>query len=241
MDVIDEDQPQAAAVTEAIRAGAVEVLTTRLSIQPGLAQARILDGEGVGRTLLHVATDWPGHWPNVARTIHALVDAGADVDAPVTHPDGRSPETALHWAASADDVVALDALLDRGANIEAPGAVITGGTAMSDAVIFRQWAAARRLLERGATTTYWQAAGLGLTERVIEHLTADPDSTPDDVTNAFWNACRGGQRETAERLLAFGPRLTWVGPDGDDARAAAAKGGCEEVVAWLDSVRAGRG
>lgn len=31
-----------------------------------------------------------------------------------------APETAFHWAASSDDVVVLDALLDHGADIEAP-------------------------------------------------------------------------------------------------------------------------
>lgn len=30
------------------------------------------------RSLLHVATDWPGHFPNVASTIATLVEAGAD-------------------------------------------------------------------------------------------------------------------------------------------------------------------
>jgi len=60
------------------------------------------------------------------------------------------------------DVAVLDALLDGGADIEAPGAVFTGGTPMSDAVVFAQWKAARRLLERGACTTFSQAAALGL-------------------------------------------------------------------------------
>ena len=60
-----------------------------------------------------------------------------------------SPETAPHWAASSDDVIVLDALLEHGADIEATGAVFTDGTAMSDAVVFAQWRAARRLLDRG--------------------------------------------------------------------------------------------
>ncbi len=76
----------------------------------------------------------------------------------------------FHWAASSDDVEVLDALLEGGADIETPGAVFTGGTAMSDAVVFAQWKAARRLLERGAKTTFWQAAGLGLLGRVREIL-----------------------------------------------------------------------
>jgi len=59
--------------------------------------------------LLHVATDWPGHFPHVSASIAALVEAGADVNARF---HGPHEETPLHWAASSADVAALDALLD---------------------------------------------------------------------------------------------------------------------------------
>jgi ankyrin repeat protein len=105
--------------------------------------------------------DWPGHIPNGARTVAALIAAGAEANAPPIHSSHAAhEETPLHWAASSDDVAVLDALLDGGADIEAPGAVFTGGTPMSDAVVLAQWHAARRLLERGAQTTIWQAAAL---------------------------------------------------------------------------------
>jgi len=78
------------------------------------------------RTLLLVATDWLGHFPNVRGTIAALVDVAAP-------SIGDHTETPLHWAASSDDIEALDALLDVGANIEARGAVIGGGTPLADA------------------------------------------------------------------------------------------------------------
>ena len=93
----------------------------------------------MSRTLLHAATDWPGHFPNNPATVRALVAAGADVDARFTGPHRETP---LHWAASSDDVEVLDALLDAGADIEADGAVIAGGTPLTDAVAFGQWAAA---------------------------------------------------------------------------------------------------
>src|SRR5205807_5308699 len=86
-----------------------------------------------------------------------LIAHGADVNARFT---GSHTETPLHWAASNDDLAALDALLDHGADIEAPGAVIGGGTPLADAVAFGQWQAARRLVERGARTTLWQAVAL---------------------------------------------------------------------------------
>jgi uncharacterized protein len=130
---IPADDARAVAIVAAIQSGEVETLHRRLRDDPDLAAARVVDGRGVARTLLHIVADWPGHFPNGSRTVAILVAAGADVNAGVTHPGpGGSPETALHWAASSDDVAVLDALLDTGAEIEAPGAVFTGGTPMSE-------------------------------------------------------------------------------------------------------------
>jgi len=211
--------------TEAIRAGDVASVQQLLGENPGLAGARV-DGS---RTLLHVVTDWPGHLPDAGATIAALVAAGADVDARFA---GSHTETPLHWAASSDDVEALDALLDAGADIEAPGAVIAGGTPMADAVAFGQWAAARRLLERGARTNLWQAAALGLLDRVREELAAGGHAR-EDLDNALWCAAHGGQREAAELLLEHGADPTWVGHDELTAADAAERSGADELAAWL--------
>ena len=75
---------------------------------------------------------------------------------------GARAETALHWAASSDDLALLDALLDAGANIEARGAVIGGGTPIADATAFGQWRAAERLLERGACSNLFESSVMGL-------------------------------------------------------------------------------
>ena len=201
----------------------------------GLATARIVDADGTSRTLLHVAADWPGHFPNGATTVAVLIAAGADVNQAVTHTNPhRSPETPLHWAASSDDVAVLDALVDGGADLEAPGAVFTGGTPMSDAVVFAQWRAARRLLERGARTTIWQAAGLGLLERVKGYCASSPQSG-DQITNSFWHACRGGQQETAEYLLDRGADLNWIGHGRKTPLQVAQESGVEGLVNWLRS------
>ena len=72
---------------------------------------------------------------------------------PERHPILRiatASETPLHWAASSNDVVAIDALLDLGADIEATVEIVRGGAPFSDAVVFANWEAARRIVERGA-------------------------------------------------------------------------------------------
>jgi ankyrin repeat protein len=127
----------------------------------------------------------------------------------------------------------IDVLLDHGANIEAHGSVIGGGTPMSDAVAFGQWQAARRLVERGARTTLWQAAALGLMDRVDEYFKAVTPPTPDEITNAFWCACHGGQRAAAEYLLDRGANLNWVGYDKLSPLDAANRSGAAPLVQWL--------
>jgi uncharacterized protein len=231
---IPADDPRAVAVVSTIRNGDVDALQRVLNDDPALATTRIVDECGVGRTLLHVVADWPGHFPNGARTAAVLIQAGADVNAPLMPADQKGvAETPLHWAASSDDVAVLDALLDGGADIEAGGAVFTVGTAMSDAVVFAQWKAARRLLERGAQTTIWQAAALGLLDRVREHFAGGTPPSAHDTTNAFWHACRGGQQEVAEYLLAAGADLNWIGHDHKTPLQVARDSGNEDLIAWL--------
>lgn len=210
-------------MVDAIRTGDTRRLSDLLRADPALVKVRP-DG---ARTMLHIATDWPGHFPNVASTIHLLSEAGADPDAPF---NGAHCETPLHWAASSGDLDALTALLDAGASIESPGSVIGGGTPLAGAVAFAQWSAARCLVERGAKSNLWQAAALGLHGEVERLL---PAAAPDTVTNAFWCACHGGQRGTAEMLLAAGADLNWVGHDGLTPLDAARRSGAESLAAWL--------
>ncbi|MGW8783953.1 ankyrin repeat domain-containing protein [Streptomyces sp. NPDC055796] len=171
--ILDAGDPLAAAVTAAIEGGDVPGLRRLLEAHPGLAAGRIVKRcAGAGeRSLLHIATDWPGHRPRTARVIRTLVAAGAD---PAARFVGAHAETPLHWAASDDDVEAVDALVAAGADIEAPGAVIGGGTPLADACGFGQWRAAHRLLELGARPDLHEAAALGLLDRVTEFLAAGP-------------------------------------------------------------------
>jgi ankyrin repeat protein len=232
MVILQGGDPIAAALVEAIRSGDLQSLERLLGERPGLAGARIVDAKGGARTLLHVATDWPGHFPNEAAVVRVLVDAGADPNAPVE--GSWHAETPLHWAASSDDAEVADALLDAGADIEAQGASIGGGTPLDDAVGYGQWQVARRLVERGARTRLWHAAALGLMDRLQEAFARTPPPTRQEVTEAFWQACHGGQRGAAEYLLERGADLNWVADwDRHTPLDMAQAAGAEDLVEWL--------
>lgn len=209
MPTLNTGHPLAVAAVTAIHSGDVPALRQLLTDHPELATTRLGDDDpdGMSRTLLHVVTDWPGHFPNGAATVAALVAAGADVDARFRGPHGETP---LHWAASSDDVAVLDALLDAGADIEAPGAVIGGGSPLADARGFGQWRAAKRLVQRGAHTTLADAATLGLIDRVRAYLADGPDVAA--ISRAFWGACHGGRRNCAALLLDHGADIDWIPP-----------------------------
>ncbi|GAA4711059.1 hypothetical protein Prum_091850 [Phytohabitans rumicis] len=234
--VLATEDPLAVAAAEAIHGGEIATLRRLLAEHPGLSTARIGDYDGrpdggTSRTLLHVVTDWPGHYPNGAAAVAALVEAGADVNARFTGPHTETP---LHWAASNDDVEALDALLNAGAEIDAPGAVIGGGTPLDDATAFAQWQAARRLVERGARTSLWHTATLGLLDRLQAYFTGTTRPTQAEVNGAFWGACHGGQQRACRFLLDHGADLDWI-PDWENLTPldAATRSGATDVIAWL--------
>ncbi|MGW1776130.1 ankyrin repeat domain-containing protein [Streptomyces sp. NPDC002104] len=232
---LPSDDPLAEAVTAAIRGGDLDGLRLLLAAHPGLAAGRIVKrGEAAGeRSLLHVAVDWPGHSPRTAEVIRTLVEAGAD---PAARFAGSHQETPLHWAASNDDVTAIDALVGAGAPIEAPGSVLGGGTPLADATGFGQWRAARRLLELGARPTLQDAATLGLLTTVEASVAAGAD--PEEVTGAFWGACHGGQLSTAQYLLSQGADINWIGYGGQTPLDIALTSDDAPLIEWLRSTGA---
>jgi ankyrin repeat protein len=193
---VDENQ-KSIRLTAAIRLGDLATVGELLVGSPELAVARVQGG----RTALHVVTDWPGYFPNGPHVARRLLDAGAD---PNALSEGKgAPETPLHWAASTDDFDVAEVLIDAGADLETPGGSI--GTPLANAVGYGCWNVARLLVARGAQVEHlWQAAGLGLIGLVEQMLAAVPAPDAQAVTDAFWQACSGGQRRTAMLLLARG-------------------------------------
>src|SRR2546421_3179218 len=165
------------ALVGAIRMGDVASLQQILGANPALASLP-LGGSLGSRTPLHVVADWPGYFPNGPQIVRMLIEAGAN-------PNARSPgdETALHWAASSDDVEVASALIDGGADLEAPDGSI--GTPLDNAVGYACWDVARLLVARGARVdALWHAAALGMTTRLGELLAERPVAA-NELSQAF--------------------------------------------------------
>lgn len=229
---IPADDPRGPELVLAVRGGDTDTLRRLLAQDPALARAKLVDRKGSIRTLLHVVADWPGYFPNGPQIVRLLIQAGAD---PNFHHPSRCEETALHWAASSDDVDVAVALIDGGADMEVPGGSI--GTPLANAVGYGCWHVARLLVARGARIdSLWEAAGLGDRARVDELLATDPPPTSTDIDAAFWQACHGGQRRMAEYLLAQGADISVI-PEYSKQTALQVAGGTdtrrEILVNWL--------
>ena len=96
-------------------ARAIEFATALLRGNADRVRELIADDSSLATTVingyhpLHLFADAPGHRPNAAAIVAALGAAGADLDAEAV--DTWHQETALHWAASNDDVSLIDVLL----------------------------------------------------------------------------------------------------------------------------------
>lgn len=219
----------AVALVDAIRSGDVDAVERLVTEIPELARSP-LGGRFKTRTALHVVCDWPGYFPNGPQIARLLIAAGGDPNYRDSEPHSETP---LHWAASSDDVDVAAALIDGGADIEAPDGSI--GSPLDNAIGYACWHVARLLVARGARVEkLWHAGALGLLDRLEELLAAKP--TLEDVSQGFWHACAGGQPRAAERLLAAGADLNWQ-PDyahGTPLDTASGTGTRQEnIITWL--------
>ena len=221
-----------------IREGDVEALQKLLSVNPALSRARIVDQKGGSRSLLHLVTDWPGFFPSGPTTVNLLSTAGADPNA--SAKEGEPGETPLHWAASSDDVEVAEALVTCGANIEARGGSIAGGTPLENAVGYGCWRVAYMLVNRGARIEkLWIAAAVGRISQVEAFFAGKLAPSSQDINQAFWHACHGGQRRTAEYLLSRGADVRWKPDYANETALETAAGGSDTgrqaLVSWLGS------
>lgn len=200
------DDPEVSLTTVAIRTGDLQLLQSLLDENPGLASDEIRGPRGGTGTVLMTTCDWPGYFPNGPEIVRMLVAAGAD---PSWQPGGSGwREGPLHWAASSDDVDVAEALIDCGAELDAPDGSI--GTPLANAVGYGCWHVARLLVARGAKVgSLWEAAALGLWPVVEEMMAADPPPDAGQLNQAFWHACSGGQLRMAAYLLGKGVDINW--------------------------------
>ena len=174
-----------------------------------------------------------GHGGLVAR----LLAAGADANAAL--PSG---ETALMAAARAGSLAAVNALLARGARVNAAEAT-RGQTALMWAVANRHPAVTRALLDHGAdigarTATRRRVYNMG---RSRSAGSASRGIALEEVveggSTALLFAARSGDVESARLLLAAGADVDDTAADGNTALVVAAHGGHGSLAALL--LRAG--
>ena len=223
------DDPLATFLNDAIRTGDLPYLKRLLAENPGLASARISDDTRT-RTPLHAATDWPVHFPNGPAVVTVLIEAGADPNASCERTS--YVQTPVHCVASNDDVEVFEVLIKAGADLVALGKSIRGATPLDNAVGYRQWNVAHRLVESGARTKLWHAAALGLMARVKEYFAGDSLPSRDEVSAAFYQAYHGGQSQAAEYLLERAADINWTSACTEERTPLGTAGTDDSAIRW---------
>ena len=230
------DTREARELTLVIKGGDCARLGQLLGADPDLANCLVVE-DGAGRSPLHLLADAPGRRPRTPETVGVLAAAGADLNAPAAGM--WHVEAPLHWAASNDDLVLIDALLDAGADIECPGSSIGGGPPIQSAIGYGQWQAVRRLHERGAVTPMAGLVIMGLADQVAE-LLDQTEAGRDQLSPVLWTACRVGDIVIARMLLDRGADIAWRAPwSGETPADIARSAGQDHLHTWLEELYLG--
>ena len=214
----------------AIHSGDIDAVQRIVSGTPELVRAP-LGGRFKTRTALHVVADWPGYFPNGPEIVRS---SSLRAPTPTTATPSRVPRrrctgrpaatTPTSPPRSSTAAPTSKSRTDRSARLSTMPSDTAAG--MSPA----SWSPAAP----GSTSC-------GMPARSACSTASRSCSTPrtrrtEEVSQAFWHACAGGQRRAAERLLAAGADLNWE-PDyavGTPLDTAAGLGTRQEnVIGWL--------
>lgn len=212
---------------EAVIDGDIATLKRLLAEDPDLVRARStrvthFDPPVHGAMLLHyVASNGvegyrqrsPANAADVART---LLEAGADPNALCNLYGGECTTMALLVSSTPPEragvqVPVLDVLIDFGASVT-PAGDGAWTSPIETALVFNKYAAARRLVERGAPIlSLAAAAGLGRLDDVERLL---PSASTGDRHRALALASQGGQPHVVKLLLDAGEDPNRYNPPG---------------------------
>ena len=208
---------------DAIVEGDAATLQRLLREEPELIRARSTREHGA--TLLHYvsANGVEGHRQktpkNIVRIAEILLDAGAEVDAEADVYGGGATTlglaaTSCHPEEAGVQIPLLEKLLERGAQIEQPGAGHEQ-SAVRGCLANGRPKAAEFLASRGARLDFEEAAGVGRLDLVQDHFEKDgrrkPGVTKESLDFAFRLACGYGRRDVVDFLLDRGADLASQG------------------------------
>jgi ankyrin repeat protein len=214
----------------AIDAGDVEALRRLLELHPGLVRDRLdapgawlrdkvgaaLDGFFRRPYLLWFVAEDPvrnGKLPrNIARVASTIIEAARRSKVDDLEEQLAYALRLVCWSWIAREcgvqIELLDLLLDAGASVDGRTMYESRYGTHTDAAIYNgNFAAAERLLERGAPMTLTTALCLG---RWAEFDRLVASATPDEKQDAFVQAALNGNAEALRRMLALGVDATTV-------------------------------
>lgn len=231
---------------DAIIKGDIKTLTRLLRADPDLVRARSTREHGA--TLLHYvsANGVEGYRQktpeNIVAIMELLLNAGAEVDAEADVYGGGATTlglvaTSIHPARAGVQNPLMQALLERGAQIDHETAGGNRQNSVTAALNNGRGKAAVYLAERGAQLNLQSAAGVGKVDVVKSYFNSDGTrktrTTKKQVQSAFLNACGWGRSNVVEFLIDKEVDLNDGGNDGQTALHWAAIGGHLDTIKSL--------
>lgn len=217
-------EAQFEAAADAIVDGDIDTLRKLLRANPQLVDQRSTRQHNA--TLLHYVSAngveaYRQRTPqNIVEIARVLLDAGADVNAECDVYGGGSTvlgltATSCHPARAGVQDALMQALLDRGARIDQPGAAGNKHSTVIGCLANGRGKAAQYLADHGATLDLESAAGAGRFDVVKSFFAEDgklkPPATEQQLRDGFMWACEFGHDQVVAFLLDHGVPATTTG------------------------------